>query len=71
MSLQLILYITYKYTNDIHYSYLKNELTENTKRIAHIKESRHIIQDNDYSLDTTNRKCDISEIQYLLNIYEQ
>ena len=39
--------------------------------MAHIKESRHIIQDNDYSLDTTNRKCDISEIQYLLNIYEQ
>ena len=68
MSLQLILY---KYTNDIHYSYLKNELTENTKRVAHIKEHRHIIQDNDYSLDTTNRKCDISQIQYLLKIYEQ
>ena len=46
-------------------------MTENTKRIAHIKEGRHIIQDNDYSLDTTNCKCDISVRQSLLNIYEQ
>ena len=50
---------------------MKNKLTENTKKVAHIKEHRHIIQDNDYSLDTTNCKCDISVKQSPLNIYEQ
>ena len=67
MSLQLVLY----YTDDIHYLHLKNNMIENSKRIAHIKEYRHIIQENDYSLDTINCKCDISVKQSLLNIYEQ
>ena len=44
---------------------------QKNKRIAHIKEGRHIIQDNDYSLDTTNCKYDISVKQSPLNIYEQ
>ena len=46
-------------------------MIENSKRIAHIKEYRHIIQENDYSLDTTNCKCDIAVKQSPLNIYEQ
>ena len=46
-------------------------MIENSKRMAHIKEYRHIIQEYDYSLDTTNCKCDNSIKQSPLNIYEQ
>ena len=71
MSLHLVLYYKDYYTDNIHYLHLRNNMIENSKRIAHIKEYRHIIQENDYSLDTTNCKCDISVKQSPLNIYEQ